>query len=386
MLIFLKILFMIQFASSMNISPVPNIIFRIPNIYDDASKHRSSYFGFSVVLRNESVFVGAPRSKSMAKDQKKITEPGVIFKCSFNDENCHEFQFDTKGNNQKVYKGYHTFKKGIQKLGSVMTGGPSDSGLLVCAPNFRAVNCGKKDSEKCVFDKEQEHFYHGICYHSNDTSESQPKSVKTLTPLSNPDNQKQGDINIFHYGMAGFSSHITETNEILLGAPGVFQFRGSIFRYKVNDPTPESLFHSQNDKTENCNYFGYAVTSGKFQGKEIGKISLVASVPRRSKSQGKNSQQNYSPKNGTVVIFDLTTSKHGSRYQKKMLNPHVVEGTQFGEYFGYTLLSEDFNNDGFDDLAVSAPLYSVDRMHDNGAVYVFINKGDKTRRVGATIK
>ena len=50
-----------------------------------------------------------------------------------------------------------------------------------------------------------------------------------------------------------------------------------------------------------------------------------------------------------------------------------------GEYFGYTLLVEDFNNDGFPDLAVSAPLFSKDKEHEHGAVYIYLNNRMKMR-------
>lgn len=55
-------------------------------------------------------------------------------------------------------------------------------------------------------------------------------------------------------------------------------------------------------------------------------------------------------------------------------------GQQFGEYFGYSLLSEDFNGDGLPDLAVAAPLYSVPGSYENGAVYIFLNKGEVSRK------
>lgn len=51
-------------------------------------------------------------------------------------------------------------------------------------------------------------------------------------------------------------------------------------------------------------------------------------------------------------------------------------GSQMGEYFGYALLTEDFNNDNLPDLAVAAPLHSNNATDETGAVYIYINRGD----------
>lgn len=54
---------------------------------------------------------------------------------------------------------------------------------------------------------------------------------------------------------------------------------------------------------------------------------------------------------------------------------YVFRGTQFGEYFGYSVLTDDLNGDGLTDVVVSAPQYSINAMFDNGAIYVFLNQG-----------
>lgn len=57
---------------------------------------------------------------------------------------------------------------------------------------------------------------------------------------------------------------------------------------------------------------------------------------------------------------------------------HTFAGQQFGEYFGYSLLTEDFDNDGFPDLAIGAPFYSKDGSYENGAVYIYKNHGSSS--------
>jgi len=46
---------------------------------------------------------------------------------------------------------------------------------------------------------------------------------------------------------------------------------------------------------------------------------------------------------------------------------------QLGAYFGHSLLGVDLNNDSYDDLLVSAPLYADAAGFDQGKVFVFMN-------------
>ena len=46
--------------------------------------------------------------------------------------------------------------------------------------------------------------------------------------------------------------------------------------------------------------------------------------------------------------------------------------SQFGEYFGASLTTNDVNTDGFDDLLVGAPLHSTLKQADEGRVYLYM--------------
>ena len=50
-----------------------------------------------------------------------------------------------------------------------------------------------------------------------------------------------------------------------------------------------------------------------------------------------------------------------------------IFGNQIGEGFGSSVSAPDFNHDDLSDLAVGAPMHSVDHLYDVGCVYVFIN-------------
>ena len=57
-----------------------------------------------------------------------------------------------------------------------------------------------------------------------------------------------------------------------------------------------------------------------------------------------------------------------------LLHPNKATGLwQLGAYFGHSLCSVDLNKDSFDDLLVSAPLYSDATGYDQGRVFVFLN-------------
>ncbi|XP_049542746.1 integrin alpha-PS3-like [Anopheles darlingi] len=116
-------------------------------------------------------------------------------------------------------------------------------------------------------------------------------------------------------------------------------------------------------------YFGYAVSSGQFVKNES--VLYVASAPRAEHGLG------------LVLIFDYVEQKglNETVLQKRRL----FAGHQLGEYFGYALLTEDFNNDGLADLAIAAPMHSRTKDFDNGVVYVYQNKGGLSFELQATL-
>lgn len=111
-------------------------------------------------------------------------------------------------------------------------------------------------------------------------------------------------------------------------------------------------------------YFGYAVSSAYFMGPTNPRIFYVATAPQAKKQTGE------------AFIFDI----EDYRFEKKIKVFNKFSGTQMGEYFGYAVLSEDFNNDGLPDLAISAPFFSKNGENEHGAVYIFINEGNVRKK------
>ena len=266
-------------------------------------------------------------------------------------------------------------------LGAAMDGHESESDrFVVCAPKLKA------DLEDA-----DHYLLHGTCYWVGATDSIQPSGVRQINPLRQRKLQTLAgeDAGLFHYnyiyGESGFSVHVTDNEEeIIIGCPGIYNWRGSIIRYRQRE-MPNLGGLSRRDLSFNHvikkrqlfeyrseipnpffapllddSYFGYAVSSANFLGPTVPRIYYVASAPQANKQSGE------------VFIFDIEDFKFNNVI--KIFNK--FSSTQMGEYFGYAILTDDFNNDGFPDLAVSAPLYSKSGLTENGAVYIFINEGN----------
>lgn len=236
---------------------------------------------------------------------------------------------------------------------------------------------------------------HGICYWGTNTSSSILVNNQKIAPLRLKDKQQYAsgkDWYFYHmYGELGISVHITENNEeILIGAPGIFTWKGSVIRHKAkplvdlgglsrrdqaansfrrqrilnvaheveySSDVPNPMLWNQDDNS----YFGFAVSSGYFDGIGKNKLLYVASAPQANLQQG------------AVYIFDIVD--HDTSSDKTIKIYHTFPGQQFGEYFGYSLLTEDFDGDGLTDIAIGAPYNSKTGSYENGAVYIFKNEG-----------
>ena len=309
-------------ALSFNISPTPNIIFKKP---DNKLKSATtpSLFGFSVNLRKNSILIGAPKSQSYLKSQINVTEPGVVFKCSVSDESsCQSFNFDDKDNDDENDK-YRKVKNN-QLFGWSMDGfGSEQESFMACAP-------------KRITSFTTDFWYpKGICYSVDSTSRSEPYRQQEFSLLETE----------AQFSQCGFSVNAIEEKKFIFGCPGMSRWEGSVI---VFDEKYYRFNFTDFSYNYGANYLGYAVSSGKFT---TSKTSFVVSAPRLDYI-------------GEVYIFDMD-SKLSNKFK----------GTQFGEYYGYSILCEDFNGDFKTDLAISAPQYSKDGKYDHGAVYLYINKG-----------
>ncbi|KAH8348438.1 hypothetical protein KR084_007423 [Drosophila pseudotakahashii] len=370
-------------SDAFNLSPRPNRQISDPQFVTGLPKVRASYFGFTMSLRPNGIIVGAPRAQSTLESQRSINETGAIYRCSLTDGVCSPYVLDPIGNVDAPFSEYtyDSQRKDFQWLGGSMDGGTKDSDkLLVCAPRFYAPS-------------PRDYHLHGVCYWVNNTVASSPEHVTRISPLRLKTDQVKEEDNgtkaSFFYimGELGLSAHVADDNsKFLIGAPGINTWKGSVILYRQVDPvdnptasrrdtsmalrrtirdvdtneyTPEhyapEIPHPLNWGQEDDSYFGYAVASGYFDSSNPSTLLFVATAPQANKQSGE------------AYIFDVR-GKNIHKY-------HVFRGEQFGEYFGYSVLAEDLNGDGRTDVIISAPQYALEDSHDNGAIYVFINKG-----------
>ncbi|KAH8407473.1 hypothetical protein KR222_001829 [Zaprionus bogoriensis] len=370
-------------VQAFNYAPRASFAIRAPqDLKFNLPQTRSSYFGFTLVIRETSIFVGAPQAQSTLEAQRNINETGAIYRCSLLEGNCSPYVIDG-GDNVKIWNSEYTWdsqRRDFQWLGGSMDGGTRDTDkLIVCAPRFVAPSS-------------RDYHMHGICYWVPDTLSDQPKNIKHISPLRLKEDQvrEENGLRYYYYILAeqGLSVHVSDDNEqFLIGAPGIFTWRGSVIRYSkvslVDDPStsrrrrevisrrtrsggdyidysPEVTYKTDIPNPHNWNqpddsYFGYSVASGYFDSTDRKRLLYAATAPQANEQAGE------------AYIFDMN--------KKTIEKYHVFRGEQFGEYFGYAVLAEDLNGDNLTDIVVSAPQYAFEESHDNGAIYVFLNKG-----------
>jgi len=116
------------------------------------------------------------------------------------------------------------------------------------------------------------------------------------------------------------------------------------------------------DDAEPFDYFGWAVVTGHFNDDEY--LDLAIGIPYEDVGEVVNAgavQVLYGSSSGISVANDQFI------HQDLSWMSGVVEE---GDRFGWSLAVGDFDNDGFDDLAIGIPYEDVDGQEDAGAVQV----------------
>lgn len=353
----ISILLWIPQILAFNISPSPNIILKIP-VGDEGP--RSSYFGFSITLRKSHILIGAPRANSTIHDQ--IKEPGMIYKCEFNDKDCERYFMDKLGDIVKPDY-IHNEKKEYRLLGFSMDGSENEKDPFVtCAPKSLTPSLYKNEYV-------DSHMF-GVCYWKPNTNDKSSEVTK-ITPLRNHNLLlKYENVNetrpFYRFGESGFSVHISENNqEILLGAPGLYNWMGTAIEYKIKK-AKENNYHGKvadntnfdsgfKDSLKFNSYFGYSMTSGQFLKPKHDELFYVASAPRMD--------------DGLAMIFQIN-NKFNIDYMQIYKKFY---GTQLGSYFGYSIICDDFNNDKKPDIVISAPFLRNKQSEEVGGIFIYMN-------------
>ncbi|KAK4297283.1 hypothetical protein Pmani_030290 [Petrolisthes manimaculis] len=157
---------------------------------------------------------------------------------------------------------------------------------------------------------------------------------------------------------------ITDGAGLLLGAPGVYQWKGTLATLKPKDDfgiiesrrrevtrqgsswvittseVMEPLAQSQD-----YDYYGYSVTSGRFWGQHV---SYVSSAPRADLY-------------GKVYLVGSESGRV----------EWLTTGPQVGAGFGMVVAAGDVTGDGVDELFVGAPLYVRSEVWEAGTVFAY---------------
>nr|XP_013222304.1 integrin alpha-E [Columba livia] len=152
----------------------------------------------------------------------------------------------------------------------------------------------------------------------------------------------QGDALEYELAQAGFSVQILDQQVLMFGAVGAFDWSGGILLYDLATKTAVFLNESKEEaKTAKYSYLGYSVAVVRT---EYGPL-YVAGAPRHSMR-------------GKVLVFQDGRLKQ------------TLQGEQVGSYFGSELCPLDVNRDGVTDLLlVGAPFYHIQGEEGRVYVY-----------------
>lgn len=250
------------------------------------------------------MLVGAPKAQS---SQPGTNHSGLVFRCPLStlhtDCNPLSIEQDDKPPEPSV-------SKDDQWLGvSVKSQGPGGY-VLTCA--HRYVQKGPDFQ-----------WGQGICYSLTQYLDFQ----RAWEPCFNRPVFKAHEQ--YGYCQAGTSAEISEDNDLVIGTPGPFTWRGTIFtnsiRFGIRDdkswysgPVIEGA-----SPVDKYSYLGMSVTSGRFFSE---KLSFVGGAPRS---------------NGVGQVIFYSKAKPASLFQIDT----ILDGEQFGSSFGYSITSLDVNGD-----------------------------------------
>ncbi|XP_067003096.1 integrin alpha-PS1 isoform X2 [Anabrus simplex] len=327
-----------------------NLEHRIPII---KRGERDSYFGYSVA-QHQSVdegppnrvqswlLVGAPLGQN---EQPGTNRSGALFKCPITSRvnDCTQVITDGKRTigSDELQPPLHDEIKDGQWLGVTVRSQGAGGKVMVCA--HRHIKKGLDFQ-----------WGQGLCY----TLTQYLDFSYTWDPCKGRTTAKAHEQ--FGYCQAGTSGILLEDDMAVIGSPGPYTWRGTMFVMNISSDflmRDKTYYYSplkepgapknEVSPVDKYSYLGMSVGAGKFFDN---KVMYVAGAPRANGT-------------GQVVFFSRTKGR----------NPMDVEltlsGEQFASSYGYELTTANVDGDNFTDLIVGAPFFfSRDK---GGAVYVY---------------
>jgi len=321
-----------------------------------------SYFGYSVsphFIHNPTsgivqpvILVGAPRDNITDTDApqsvRKLIRPGLVYQCPItsSQSDCIDVKIDREEPDEED-------DKNEQWMGvSVASQGTENGKAIVCAHRFRLSD------PRGAF-----RWGLGQCI----TLTNSLDEGNFLQPCSGRDMNTQEGGFLYGFCQAGTSAAVSKnSNDILIGAPGPFNWRGAVFRntFSSGSMLDDSLWYQTpvEDRKTSVNGADPAVPFYSYFGMSV-KIANISGI--RWYIGGAPRSERF----GQVLMF-----RPPARQLHYTIEPqHVLTGFQFGASFGYDIAVADFNGDRQEDLVVSAPFYHAHGI--GGAIYVYYNTG-----------
>ncbi|XP_048391026.1 integrin alpha-4 isoform X1 [Stegostoma tigrinum] len=292
-------------------------------------------FGYSVLLhsyKDEKWFVvGAPKANASFGG---TVNPGIIYKCRIDrnaNQTCEELHLGIPAGKSCGFDCME--EKDNQWLGVSLSRQPKKDGyILACAHRWKNVFYQ-------AFDKRPL----GLCFKI--PTDLQPSQDMPLIPCFRENRWKDQERELCQAGIASF---LTE-ELIIMGAPGSHYWTGTVA--VKNEKTDSLLFYTDDENiVQYGSYLGYAVSAGHFTSPNS--TEIVGGAPQQELT-------------GQVYIFE--------QHEQTLKIIFTAKGKMLGSYFGSSVCAVDLNSDGFSDLLVGAPMYSI--IREEGRVYVYLNNG-----------
>ncbi|CAL8114662.1 unnamed protein product [Orchesella dallaii] len=295
------------------------------------------------------LFIGAPNDST-----KGTINSGIVWSCQFRSNGQTNCSILTELSNQPAPPSCRETSLEFleadtdQWIGASLT--TSRQNLYACAPRWKQNGYEILRDGRCRTGVSRTSLS-GVCYKS-------ASSNKNLQPtILGPFYERNRDTfqsDWYRYNQFGFSSHITRSQNLIVGIPSSnaeldwnFNGRGIYVEYDTSNghrrlvPNMDSEFYS---------YLGYSVTSGTNMG---GVVYAAVGAPRANHYFG------------AVLVNEFGSQTPNLR----------VFGEQFGGYFGFSLATADLNGDGDDELLVGAPHFTQDfdtkESFNGGCIYIY---------------
>ncbi|XP_078703227.1 integrin alpha-V-like [Branchiostoma floridae x Branchiostoma belcheri] len=316
-----------------------------------------SLFGFSLDFHTDGgniwLLSGAPRANT---SQPGVVRGGAVLRCEVDParpDSCTEISFDSTG--PQTVDGFQD-QKSDQWFGfSVKSASPAKDVVAACAPLY-------------VFYSQNNHTRDpvGNCFLATNGM----TTFNNYSPCRALDARALNDRT--HHGQceSGFSLDFSkDSEEVLVGAVGDQYWTGTLYTLdleKTSDPYNNHMYSALPRTNEDDFHLAYSVASGEFTGD--GNPDYVVGVPRAG---GDPTTENPNFVSGQVRIL---SKGPGRRLETLTTDPAALESNQFGSNFGYSVIVQDVNNDGLDDIMTGAPMYSSEGFQhvDLGAVYIYL--------------